>query len=82
MFLEVVNAEYLQGYVVRITFNTGEVKQVDFEDCLKGPVFGILKDLNVFRSFRIHFNTIEWPNGADFAPEYLFKIGKSTTQGK
>ena len=28
-----------------------------------------------FKRFTIKFNTIEWENGADFAPEYLYEIG-------
>jgi len=28
-----------------------------------------------FRQFHVHteLNTLTWPNGADFAPEYLYK---------
>jgi len=76
MFLEVKNANYLEEYKILLEFNNGVKKTVDLEDKLKGEVFEQLKDINYFRTFTIKYNTIEWNNGADFAPEYLFEIGK------
>ncbi|MCX6251847.1 MAG: DUF2442 domain-containing protein [Bacteroidetes bacterium] len=78
MFLEVIQAEYLREYLIEVTFNTGETKLVDLKESLQGPVFEPLKDINYFRQFAIHFNTLEWKNGADFAPEYLYRLGKKT----
>jgi len=77
MFLEVVSAEYIREYIVKVTFNTGESKLVDLKDSLKGPVFELLKDQEFFKHFSIHYNTLEWKNGADFAPEYLYRVGKT-----
>ena len=45
---------------------------------LNGKIFQPLKDNNYFKTFSIKFNTIEWDNGADFAPEYLYQIGVMT----
>ncbi|MBR0276694.1 MAG: DUF2442 domain-containing protein [Prevotella sp.] len=75
MFLEVRKAEYLDGYRVKLLFNNGEVKIVDLCHSLEGNVFAPLKDVEFFKRFTIKFNTIEWENGADFAPEYLYEIG-------
>ena len=77
MFLHVIDMNYLEGYKLRLTFNDGVVKDVDLEDELYGPVFEPLKDADFFRQVVINpeTNTIEWPNGADFAPEFLYKIG-------
>lgn len=75
MFIEVVKAEYLDGYRVKLLFNDGETKIVDLSRFLNGSVFAPLKDIDFFKNFSIKFNTIEWENGADFAPEYLYKIG-------
>ncbi|WP_253952452.1 DUF2442 domain-containing protein [Xylanibacter muris] len=41
---------------------------------LKGRVFELQKDLELFRQFTVMYNTIEWKNGADFAPEYLLSL--------
>ncbi len=76
MFLEIQNAKYLEGYKLQLYFNNGETKTVDLKNKLEGKVFEPLHDINIFKQFYIKFNTIEWPNGADLAPEYLYRIGK------
>ena len=77
MFLEVTHAEYLEGYKLRLTFNNGVTKVVDLYSSLAGEVFAPLKDIEYFKRFSIKFNTVEWENGADFAPEYLYELGKT-----
>ena len=52
-----------------------EQKIVDLSNSLNGTVYAPLKDIEYFKSFSIKFNTVEWENGADFAPEYLYEIG-------
>ena len=76
MFLEVIKATYLDEYKILLAFNNGVKKTVDLKSKLNGEVFEPLKELNYFRRFTIRFNTIEWNNGADLAPEYLYEIGK------
>ena len=77
MFIEVTKAEYLEDYRLLLSFNNGERRIVDLSNSLKGSVYTPLKDIGYFKNFSIKFNTIEWENGADFAPEYLYEIGKA-----
>ena len=44
---------------------------------LTGEVFGPLRDKNLFIQFALTRMTIEWVNGADLAPEFLYDIGKT-----
>lgn len=74
MFIEVIKAEYLDGYRLLLQFNNGEKRIVDLSNSLNGVVYAPLKDIDYFKRFSIKFNTIEWENGADFAPEYLYEI--------
>lgn len=74
MFTEVIKAEYVDGYRVRLWFNNQVMKVVDLGSSLKGTVFEPLKDKDYFKRFTVKFNTIEWENGADFAPEYLISL--------
>ncbi len=73
-FLEVIKAEYLGEYRVKLWFNNDVIKCVDLKDSLVGLVFEPLKDVDYFKNFSVKFNTIEWGNGADFAPEYLYEL--------
>lgn len=77
MFLEVTKAEYLDGYRLRLFFNNGEVRIANLLSSLKGEIFEPLKDIEFFKQFTVKFNTVEWQNGADFAPEYLYEISKA-----
>lgn len=74
MFLEVVKAEYLGDYKIKLWFNNDVVKTVDLANNLNGNIFKPLKDKNNFKKFSVKYNTIEWYNGADLAPEYLFEL--------
>ena len=75
MFIEVIKAEYIDGYRLLLLFNNGEKRIVDLSNSLRGTVYIPLQDINYFKNFSIKFNTVEWENGADFAPEYLYEIG-------
>jgi hypothetical protein len=68
---QVVKAEYRGDYRIRLTFNDGSEKTVDFQPWLNGPVFEPLKDQQYFQRFFLEGGTVGWPNGADIAPETL-----------
>ena len=73
MFIEVIEANYVKEYILNIKLNNGQAGQVDLEDQLWGPMFEPLKDKAYFTKFTVSkiFGTIEWPNGADIAPDYF-----------
>lgn len=77
MFIEIVDVAYVDGYKLQLTFNNGAVKIVDLQNELWGDVFLPLQDKAFFQQVFIaeDSDTIEWPNGADFAPEFLYEIG-------
>lgn len=79
MFLHVVDAKYVEGHRVFVQFNDGTSGEVDLSGSLAGPIFEPLRDLAYFRRFSIEGHTLAWPNGADFAPEYLHDLVKSQT---
>ena len=68
-------AEYVGSYRLRLTFSDGKVGDIDLASELWGEVFEPLKDLELFKSFKVdkELGTVVWPNGADFAPEFLYQ---------
>jgi len=69
----VTSAEYRGDHRIHLTFNDGKVGTVDFVRWLEGPIFEPLKDPVYFQRFFIDGGTVSWPNGADIAPETLYK---------
>jgi len=60
-------------YSLRVDFDDGLSRTIDFEPVLKGELYGPLRDRAFFRRVRIdpEVHTLVWPNGADFDPETL-----------
>ena len=73
MDYHVTEAHYVAGYVVNLKSRDGTEGEIDLGPELRGPVFEVLRDLDQFKRFRVdpEFHTLVWPNGADFAPEFL-----------
>jgi hypothetical protein len=82
MFLHVDGVTHLGGYQLRLAFNNGIEKDVDLLTELHGEAFEPLRDPQTFRRVQVNAETgtIEWPNGADFAPEFLFELGTPVQQ--
>lgn len=67
--------DYIKGYELLVTFSDGKKKIVDLMPYLTGEVFGELLDRDKFIQYGLTRVTIEWANGADLAPEFLYEIG-------
>ena len=82
MFLHIERVTQKEGYELRLQFSDGVVKDVDLSSELYGEVFEPLRDPGFFSKVKVspETRTIEWPNGADFAPEFLYEIGREVKQ--
>ena len=71
----VLEATFVRDFVLHLRFADGTEGDVDLEQELEGEVFIPLKDQTYFKKFAIHreLHTVVWPNGADFAPEFLYE---------
>jgi hypothetical protein len=73
MLPRITDARYIADHTIWLRFADGVEGVVDLSRELEGEVFEPLKDEEYFKSFRLHpeLKTLVWPNGADFAPEFL-----------
>lgn len=73
MLLHILEAHYVGRYTIWLRFDDGAEGEVDLSGELSGAIFQPLRNLQVFRRFQVHpeLRTLVWPNGADFAPEFL-----------
>lgn len=60
-------------YRLRIRFEDGSERLIDFEPVLWGELYGPLRQPAMFRTVRLdpEFQTLVWENGADFDPSIL-----------
>jgi hypothetical protein len=75
MISRVVKAKHTDEYRVWVEFSDGTQGEIDLKDELWGEVFETLKKVEEFKQLRVNpeLHTIVWPNGVDFAPEFLYQ---------
>ncbi len=63
------------GFVLRLYFNDGKIKDVNVEPVLYGELYAPLRRKELFEQVIIdqEAGTVVWPNGADFDPDMLYQ---------
>lgn len=72
--LHIMEATYVGEYKIRLRYPNGIEGIVDFGGHERINMLQPWDDLSYFASFRINpeTGTLEWPNGVDISPEYLY----------
>ncbi|MEN8256001.1 MAG: DUF2442 domain-containing protein [Verrucomicrobiota bacterium] len=72
--LSVVDAHYVDGYKIDLTFNDNREGCVDLKEFIettKITPFKRLRDISAFMAFTVDY-TVIWDKDLDLAPEYLY----------
>jgi hypothetical protein len=80
MYPGVRNVEPLDGYRLLLRFANGEERVFDVSPHLNVGKFAELRDISLFRSVVVKFDSIEWANHLDLDPEFLYE--KSVTSSE
>ena len=75
MIKDIVSAEYISDYKIKLMFDDGASGIVDFEPYKnQGGVFSKFEGIQFFQNFEINseLGTITWNDEIDIAPEVLY----------
>lgn len=78
--LRVKQVEYVRDYQIKLLFNNGKIRLVDFKEWIfeGGKLLKPLSNIDFFKKVSLDEcnYSICWPNGADFSPDTLYEAGK------
>jgi hypothetical protein len=65
-----------EDFSLDVVLDTGEKRLLDMKPYLDFGVFKRIRDYDKFRRVRVSFDTVEWDEGVDLDPEFVYE--KST----
>jgi len=70
---KVMSFAIIAPYTLRVDFDDGMSREIDFRPIFEGELYGPLRDLCLFEKVILdrEVHTLVWPNGADFDPATL-----------
>ena len=69
----VISVECEDDYILSLSFDNGENGLLDMKPYLDFGVFRKIKDLDIFKTVHVSFDTIAWESGADIDPEFVYE---------
>lgn len=72
--IRVTDVEYIQDYLLDLSFSNGEVYRVDLKILTEKPAYYKLKSIALFKQFGLVRGTLEWIDNLDVAPEFLYDV--------
>ncbi len=72
MYQAITKVKPIENHKLILSFEN-EKRIFDLNPLLDWGRFSELKDINIFKKVHISFDTIEWDNGLDLDPEYLYE---------
>lgn len=73
MYFSVINVKPLDGYKLLLKFENDEERIFDVSPYLNMGKFIELKDVSLFNTVTVKFDSIEWANHLDLDPEILYE---------
>ena len=72
MYPGITEVQTTSDYRLILTFDNRERRLFDLAPYLTVGRFAELRDINAFKQVSISFDTVEWRNGLDIDPEFLY----------
>lgn len=72
MYPSVVKVVPNEDFTLAIVFDNGEEGILDMKPHLDFGVFQKIRDYEQFKRVRVAFDTVEWDEGVDLDPEFVY----------
>ena len=81
MIIHITKVNVVGPHSLELSFDNGVQKRVNLRSELYGPIFEPLRDPSYFAKAFVDVDsrTVTWPNGADFAPDFLYQLESEET---
>ena len=81
MIIHITKVKVVGSHSLVLAFDNGVQKRVNLRQELYGPIFEPLRDPSYFAKAYVDpdSRTVAWPNGADFAPDFLYQLESEET---
>ncbi len=76
MYPAVIEVKALDNYQLLLKYGNGELRNFNMKPYLNIGHFSELLNVELFKTVRVNFDTIEWINEADIDPEVLYSESK------
>lgn len=73
MYNGIVDVQATDDYMLILTFENNERRRFDMAPYLHVGRFSELRNVAVFKKVSVSFDTVEWENGLDIDPEFLYE---------
>ena len=76
MIIHITAVQVMGPFSLAVTFDNGAHRRINLRPELYGPMFEPLRDPAYFARAYVDSDsrTVTWPNGADFAPDFLYEL--------
>jgi hypothetical protein len=77
MYLAVCDVVPNEDFSLTVVLENGERRVLDMKPYLDSGVFKRIRDYESFKRARIAFDTIEWEEGVDLDPEFIYEKSRA-----
>ncbi len=80
MYLAIIGVKPLKDHKLLLKFENNEERLFDLTPYLAVGKFAELRDVSLFNSVKVSFDSIEWVNGLDLDPQFLYDKSEPVTE--
>ena len=80
MYPAVIHAKAKENYCLEVRFSNGESGVLDMRPYMDFGIFKKIADPSKFCKIHVAFDTIEWDEGIDLDPEFIYQNSKILTE--